>query len=101
MGFRNPHGHMIPIDHPDHEDHDPAREVIKGGVRTACAGGVGAKVSGQVTHDERAAEAKDSLDASEVCWEHGGVLRCSSGKVEVCACCAASCQRVQLRPCQD
>jgi hypothetical protein len=26
----DPHDHAIPIDHSDHEDHDPARERMKG-----------------------------------------------------------------------
>jgi hypothetical protein len=43
MGFRAPY---VPIDNPDHEDHDPGRKKIKGGVRTAVAGshGVGTAV---------------------------------------------------------
>jgi hypothetical protein len=32
-GFRDSHGRVLPIDHPDHEDHDPGREMMKGGVR--------------------------------------------------------------------
>jgi hypothetical protein len=36
-GFRDPHGRVLPIDHPDHEDHDPGREMMKGGVRIVGA----------------------------------------------------------------
>jgi hypothetical protein len=77
-GFRDPHG---PIDHPDHEDHDSALEMMKGGVRTAgvCTFGTstivvgtilvgidGAEVSGPIAEDERIGGAKGSLDANGV-----------------------------------
>jgi hypothetical protein len=99
-----PHGYLIPIDHPDHEDHDPARERRKGGVRiagtigdgTAVVGIDGAGVSGP--DGERDARAKGSLDANGVCRPYGGRLQCSSGKVVVCACYAASCRHVHLKP---
>jgi hypothetical protein len=52
---RDLHG---PIDHPDHEDHDPGREVMKGGVRTAIAGIASVEVFGPVADHERAAWGK-------------------------------------------
>jgi hypothetical protein len=72
-GCRVLHGHVIPIDHPDHENHDPARERRKGGVLidghagagTVVAGTVGAKVYGP--SGERAARAKGTLDANRDC----------------------------------
>jgi hypothetical protein len=60
-----PRFHAIPIDHPDYEDHDSARERMKGGVGTigtAGASTVSAGVSGRV--NEMAARAKGTLDAN-------------------------------------
>jgi hypothetical protein len=106
-GCRAPHDHAVPIDHPYHEDHDPARERMKGWVRTAGTddasivvdGTAGAGVSGR--GGERVARAKGNLDANGVCRPAGGQLQCNSGREVACACCAASCRHVQLMPRQQ
>jgi hypothetical protein len=103
-GCRAPHGHVSPIDHPDHKVHDPARERRKGGV--LIAGTIGASTAVASTRGagifcldgERAARAKGNLDASEVHRPHEGRLRCSSSKVVVCACCGGTCRHVKLTP---
>jgi hypothetical protein len=107
-GCRAPRDHAIPIDHPYHEDHDPARERMKGGVRiggtvvagTVVVGTVGAGVFG--LGGERVARAKGNLDANGVLRPAGGWLQCSSGMEVACACVAASsCRHVQLMPRQQ
>jgi hypothetical protein len=101
-GCRAPHDHAIPIDHPYREDHDPARERMKGGVRTGgivVAGFVGAWVS--CLGGERVTRAKGNLDANGVCRPAGGWLQCISGMEVARACVAASCRHVQLMPRQQ
>jgi hypothetical protein len=106
-GCRASHDHAIPIDHPYHEDHDPARERMKGGVRTggtlvvgpAIAGTDGARVFG--LGGERVARAKGSLDANGVFRPTGGWLQCNSRMEVACACAAARCRHVQLMPRQQ
>jgi hypothetical protein len=101
-GCRAPHDHAIPIDHPYHEDHDPARERMKGGVRTGgtvVAGTVGAGFFG--LGGERVARVKGNIYANGVFRPAGGWLQCSSGMEVACACVAASCRHVQLMPRQQ
>jgi hypothetical protein len=84
--------------------------MVKDGVRTVVVGtaGTGVVVAGAGIDDagisrpaaefEKAVEAKGNHDANGICRPYGGPLQCSSGKVEVCACCVASCLHVQLVP---
>jgi hypothetical protein len=71
-GCRDPHDYAIPIYHPDHEDHDPARERVKGGVLTAGTDGASTNVDGTTGASvsclggERVARAKGSLDGNGV-----------------------------------
>jgi hypothetical protein len=107
IGCRAPHDLAIPIDHPYHEDHDPVRERMKGGVRTGGIVVAGTAVVGTVRAGvfglggERAARAKGNLDANGVFRPTGGWLQCSSGMEVACACVAASCRHVSLMPRQQ
>jgi hypothetical protein len=96
----------VPIDHPDHEDHDHSRGERKSVERTARAsivvagtivvGTVGSAISDPHVAAERAARGGGIHDASVVYRPWKGHRQCIDWRVGVCAC-VGSCQHVRLR----
>jgi hypothetical protein len=98
-GVPRPH---VPIDHPDHGNHDPAREehqdlersasasAVGAGsdgasiarAATACVVTVGAAISIIFVVAEMAAKVAGSHDAIAVCRPRIGMLLCSNGRVK-------------------